>query len=299
MPFIPLYVSELGVRDVGEIALWSGLVLGATPTVTAISAPLWGRFSDRYGRRPALLVGLLISAVAYVIFAYASTISLLLLSRIVQGFGGGTIGVVQAYVADASDPNDRAKSLGWLSAATSLGAVVGPNLVTVTGELAHSWGIPRLAGPFLLAGILNDRLRVRLREKLGEAYAPEVTMGYTNCGGGYFLTGIVRIAPGHERRVLDACGQEIADLCARGPAADEFERARKPLVARIEAERQTNQRWIDELSRLHCRPDALAECAGLPAMLRALTVDDVRQAAAKLLRPEAISTLILRPEPAK
>jgi MFS family permease len=58
------------------------------------------------------------------------------LSRIVQGFGGGTIGVVQAYVADASDPNDRAKSLGWLSAATSLGAVVGPAI----GSVLIRWG---------------------------------------------------------------------------------------------------------------------------------------------------------------
>jgi MFS family permease len=97
---------------------------------------LWGRFSDRYGRRPALLAGLLISAVAYVIFAYASTLWLLLLCRVVQGLGGGTIGVVQAYVADASDPKDRAKSLGWLSAATSLGAVVGP---AIGSALIH-WG---------------------------------------------------------------------------------------------------------------------------------------------------------------
>ena len=51
MPFIPLYISELGVHDVGEIALWSGLTLGATPSVTAISAPLWGRVGDRYGSK--------------------------------------------------------------------------------------------------------------------------------------------------------------------------------------------------------------------------------------------------------
>jgi MFS family permease len=71
-----------------------------------------------------------------VIFAYASTLWLLLLSRVVQGLGGGTIGVVQAYVADASDPKDRAKSLGWLSAATSFGAVVGP---AIGSALIH-WG---------------------------------------------------------------------------------------------------------------------------------------------------------------
>ena len=51
MPFLPLYISELGVRDVGEIAMWSGLTLGATPAITAISAPLWGRVGDRYGSK--------------------------------------------------------------------------------------------------------------------------------------------------------------------------------------------------------------------------------------------------------
>ncbi len=51
MPFLPLYISELGVSDVGEIAMWSGLTLGATPAITAISAPLWGRVGDRYGSK--------------------------------------------------------------------------------------------------------------------------------------------------------------------------------------------------------------------------------------------------------
>jgi MFS family permease len=91
-----------------------------------LSAPVWGRFSDRYGRRPALMVGLTASAIAYVVFAYSNSIWLLFLSRIVQGAGGGTVSVIQAYVADATRPEDRAKSLGWLSAATNAGVAIGP-----------------------------------------------------------------------------------------------------------------------------------------------------------------------------
>jgi multidrug resistance protein len=131
IPLLPFYATKLGAS-----ASVVGVLIAAFSIAQLASAPLWGRFSDRYGRRPALLVGLLVSAVAYVIFAYASTLWLLLLSRVVQGLGGGTIGVVQAYVADASDPNDRAKSLGWLSAATSFGAVVGP---AIGSALIH-WG---------------------------------------------------------------------------------------------------------------------------------------------------------------
>ncbi|HST08114.1 MAG TPA: MFS transporter, partial [Gemmatimonadaceae bacterium] len=131
IPLLPFYATKLGAS-----ATIVGILIAAFSIAQLASAPLWGKFSDRYGRRPALLAGLLVSAVAYVIFAYASTLWLLLLSRIVQGLGGGTIGVVQAYVADASDPNDRAKSLGWLSAATSLGAVVGPAI----GSVLIHWG---------------------------------------------------------------------------------------------------------------------------------------------------------------
>src|SRR5918912_741358 len=78
-----------------------------------LSAPLWGRFSDRWGRRPALLIALSASTLAYVVFAYATSIPLLFLSRIVQGAGGGTVGVIQAYVADALEPEERARGLGW------------------------------------------------------------------------------------------------------------------------------------------------------------------------------------------
>jgi MFS family permease len=99
---------------------------------------MWGRFSDRWGRRPALLIALFASAIAYVVFAFASSIWLLLLSRVVQGAGGGTVGVIQAYVADATPPEDRAKSLGWLSAATNAGVALGPVLGSWTQHLGSA-----------------------------------------------------------------------------------------------------------------------------------------------------------------
>src|SRR4029077_18969355 len=73
-------------------------------------------------------VGLGASAFAYVIFAYSDSLWMLFLSRIVQGSGGGTGSVIQAYVADALKPEDRAKGLGWLSAATNAGVALGPVL---------------------------------------------------------------------------------------------------------------------------------------------------------------------------
>jgi len=134
VPLLPFYVKRLsgdgvavlgGTLGVGTIA---GFVVSAFTVAQLLSSPLWGRFSDRFGRRPALLIALSASAIAYLIFGFAHSLSMLLLSRIVQGAGGGTVGVIQAYVADATPPEQRARALGWLSAATNLGVALGPVL---------------------------------------------------------------------------------------------------------------------------------------------------------------------------
>jgi MFS family permease len=123
LPLMPYYARELGAGSM----MVTVMVVSFT-AAQLVSAPLWGRFSDKYGRRPALLVGLGAAAIAYVVFALADSIWLLLLSRVVQGAGGGTVGVIQAYVADSTEPQNRAKALGWLSAATNVGVALGPPL---------------------------------------------------------------------------------------------------------------------------------------------------------------------------
>lgn len=130
LPLVPFYAASMGAT--GFIV---GLLISSFSVAQLLSAPTWGKVSDRFGRRPAVISGLLISAVAYVVFGLAGTLWILLLSRVVQGVGGGTVGVLQAYVADASSPEDRTKGLGWLSAATSAGAVVGPAF----GSLFVQW----------------------------------------------------------------------------------------------------------------------------------------------------------------
>ena len=147
LPLLPFYASELGAD-----AVTVGLLVSAFSIAQLISAPFWGRLSDIRGRRPAILAGLIVSAVAYLIFAYAGSLLVLLLSRLVQGFGGGTIAVVQAYVADASEPGERAKGLGWLSAATSLGAVVGPALGSLLVRF-YGRSAPGLAAAGLCAAV--------------------------------------------------------------------------------------------------------------------------------------------------
>ena len=123
IPLMPFYAKNFGANG-----LVVGLLVSSFSIAQLLSAPIWGRFSDRYGRRPALIVGMMASAIAYVVFAYADSLWLLFLSRLVQGSGGGTVSVIQAYVADAVAPEQRAKGLGWLSAATNAGVAIGPVL---------------------------------------------------------------------------------------------------------------------------------------------------------------------------
>ena len=93
-PLFPFYAAKFGANGI-EV----GLLITAFAVMQLVSAPLWGKVSDRYGRKPALLIGLIASAISYVIFAYANSYWLLLVCRLVQGAGGGTTGVIQAYVA--------------------------------------------------------------------------------------------------------------------------------------------------------------------------------------------------------
>ena len=142
LPLLPFYA-----RDLGGDALIVGLLVSSFSAAQLLSAPIWGKFSDRYGRRPALLIGLGASALAFIVFSFANSLWLLFLSRLVQGAGGGTTGVIQAYVADTTEPENRARSLGWLSAATNLGVTIGP----VLGSLTLAWGRP---APGLIAASL-------------------------------------------------------------------------------------------------------------------------------------------------
>src|SRR5258706_1538556 len=142
IPLLPFYVKTLGGSGVDMfgfhlgIGTIMGFIVASFTLAQLLSAPMWGRFSDRVGRRPTLLIALGASAIAYLIFGFAHSLLVLFLSRIVQGAGGGTVGVIQAYVADSTDPKDRARALGWLSATTNLGVALGP----VLGSFAIALG---------------------------------------------------------------------------------------------------------------------------------------------------------------
>ena len=158
LPLLPFYADRFGATGT-EV----GLLVLVYSLIQLFMAPFWGRLSDRIGRKPVLVLGLAGSAVSYVVFAFAPSLTWLYVSRILAGIGGSTIPVAEAYIADVTPPEGRAGGLGVIGAAFGLGFTIGPAL---GGALS---GVDPVA-PGLLAALLcalNAGLAlVLLRESL-------------------------------------------------------------------------------------------------------------------------------------
>ena len=119
LPLLPLYADRFGASGTQV-----GILVLSYSAAQLLLAPVWGRLSDRFGRRPILIIGLLGSAASYLVFAYAASLFVLLLSRIMAGVGGANISVAQAYVTDVTPPDRRAGNLGLIGAAFGLARVM-------------------------------------------------------------------------------------------------------------------------------------------------------------------------------
>ncbi len=121
LPLLPYYAEEFGASPFQVT-----LLIASFSAMQFVAVPIWGRLSDRLGRRPFIIAGLFASAVSYLIFGFAASLLALFVSRIAAGAAGGTISVAQAYVADTTGPEDRAHGMGMLGAASGLGILIGP-----------------------------------------------------------------------------------------------------------------------------------------------------------------------------
>lgn len=131
LPLLPFYAKNLGAN-----ALVVGLLFTSFSLMQFLFAPLWGRISDRVGRRPIILIGLLGSSISYLIFGMADSLWVLLVSRIFAGICGANISTAQAYIADSTGPENRAKGMGIIGAAYGLGFIFGPAI----GGILSQWG---------------------------------------------------------------------------------------------------------------------------------------------------------------
>jgi multidrug resistance protein len=142
LPLLPYYAKAFGA---GPFAI--GALLSIYSIMQLIFSPIWGRLSDRVGRRPLLLMSLVGSSVGLVLFGLANTLWLLFASRAFSGITAATISIAQAYIADSTTPENRAKGMGLIGAAFGLGFVFGPALGGVLAHFGH--GVPA----FVAAGI--------------------------------------------------------------------------------------------------------------------------------------------------
>ncbi|MBI2222077.1 MAG: MFS transporter [Acidobacteria bacterium] len=135
MPFLPLYFHELGLRDVGEIALWSGLSLGVTPALTAALSPLWGRLADRFGRKIMVERSLASFVIVMSAMAYVREPWHVFALRAVQGLFAGYGALTLTMAAESAPPGKTAAAIGFVQTAQRLGPALGPVIGGVVAQL--------------------------------------------------------------------------------------------------------------------------------------------------------------------
>lgn len=131
LPLLPYYAETFQASE-----FVTGLLVAAYAAAQLIGAPVLGRLSDRFGRRPLLLASIFGTFVGFILLGVANTLWMLFAARIIDGFTGGNLSIAQAYITDVTDAKNRSKGLGMIGAAFGLGFIIGP----VTGGFLSQWG---------------------------------------------------------------------------------------------------------------------------------------------------------------
>ncbi|CAG1011153.1 Tetracycline resistance protein, class B [Anaerolineales bacterium] len=142
LPLLPYYAETFKASQTV-----TGILIASYALMQLIGAPILGRLSDRFGRRPVLLVSVFGTFIGFLLLGFANALWMLFASRILDGITGGNLSVAQAYISDVTDEKSRSKGLGMIGAAFGLGFIIGP----VTGGLLSQWGYAIPA--FVAAGI--------------------------------------------------------------------------------------------------------------------------------------------------
>ncbi|WP_390915258.1 MFS transporter [Pseudosulfitobacter sp. SM2401] len=168
MPVMPDLLSEVQGGTLGKAAIWGGILSTSFALMQFIFGPILGGLSDRFGRRPVLLISLVVMSLDYLVMAIAGSIWWLLIGRIVGGITAATHSTANAYIADISKPEDKAANFGLLGAAFGIGFILGPligGLLAEYGTRAPFYAAAVLAalnalfGWFILSETVTDKIR--------------------------------------------------------------------------------------------------------------------------------------------
>jgi DHA1 family tetracycline resistance protein-like MFS transporter len=163
IPVLPFYAEGTRFNATPRMV---GLLFASYSIMQLIFSPILGRLSDKYGRRPVLLISIIGTGIGFLILGFAKTLALLFVGRILDGITGGNISTAQAYIADITTKEDRAKGMGLLGAAFGLGFILGPAI----GGILSQWGIEV---PFLFAAGLCFANAILLYFTLPETVTPD------------------------------------------------------------------------------------------------------------------------------
>ena len=167
MPLLAPFAKQYGMSG-GQV----GLLFAAYPMCQLVAGPILGRLSDRYGRRPLLILSQAGTAISFLVLGLSSNFTVMLLARMLDGASGGNILVAQAYVADITTPENRSRGLGLIGMAFGLGFVIGPAMggILLSLPIDPSW---RLKVPFLVAAGFSTVAWVLVLTRLPESIAKE------------------------------------------------------------------------------------------------------------------------------
>jgi DHA1 family tetracycline resistance protein-like MFS transporter len=146
IPLLPFYAETFGASP-----LAIGFLFASFSLAQLVAAPALGALSDRYGRRPILIASLVGTVVSFAMLAVATSLAMLFAARIVDGLSGGNITIARAYIADVTEPQDRAKAFGLLGAAFGLGFIVGPGLAGLFAQVSYTAPIWAAAAVTMIA----------------------------------------------------------------------------------------------------------------------------------------------------
>jgi multidrug resistance protein len=144
LPLLPFYATQF---DASPVLI--GLLYSIYSLAQLVFSPIWGRLSDRIGRRPIMLISTFGAGLSYLIFAFSDTLPMLFFSRLLAGVMGGNIGAAQAYVADVTSEENRAKGMGLIGAAFGIGFVIGPAISSLLLLLGDRFAMPGLVAALL------------------------------------------------------------------------------------------------------------------------------------------------------